>query len=269
MWKWCRPKKSQQLNLAPAGCVSIGISIHELGHALGMAHEHSRPDRDKFVTVDFSNVPSNKKHNFDKAPKGFTGEKYDLLSIMHYDAFAFAVNPKKPSILQNDKSSTVEIGQRTGLSRYDIKQLEWMYKPEQSKCKGATGLSSEKGCINKLDDNGKDVCSGLTKCSSNTVEFCCGCGGGLEVLCYKDQPCPKTPALPPPADDQCILDKTAAYKHAYPCVFANGCAHAVKLKCPSGCSYVISEGKNKPRVQQCDGGVDTGICQGKCQVSKA
>lgn len=43
----------------PVGCVTgaaAGILMHEIGHALGLIHEHKRPDRNAFVTVNTPNI---------------------------------------------------------------------------------------------------------------------------------------------------------------------------------------------------------------------
>ena len=37
-------------------CDKFGIIIHELGHVLGFWHEHTRPDRDKHVTIVRENI---------------------------------------------------------------------------------------------------------------------------------------------------------------------------------------------------------------------
>ena len=47
---------SQDISIAP-GCNGL-IPVHEIFHALGRWHEQSRPDRDNFVTVNLSNVPT-------------------------------------------------------------------------------------------------------------------------------------------------------------------------------------------------------------------
>ena len=48
-------------NLQEPMCLCVGTVIHELGHALGMNHEQSRPDRDQYVTVHWNNVRPGKE----------------------------------------------------------------------------------------------------------------------------------------------------------------------------------------------------------------
>ena len=109
----------QELNLQDGGCFSARYSsnkfslsliqqnvlsslstiVHEFVHALGAFHVHSRSDRDKYVTVDFSNIKKGKEHNFKKHANCPTyGTPYDPMSLMHYEHYAFAIDRKKSTI---------------------------------------------------------------------------------------------------------------------------------------------------------------------------
>lgn len=78
--------KKQEVNLA-AGCVTFGIVQHEFLHALGLLHEQSRPDRDNFVVIDFSNIPAKNRHNFEIASTSATlGGSYDY-GKLYFDSF--------------------------------------------------------------------------------------------------------------------------------------------------------------------------------------
>ena len=63
--------------------------MHEIGHALGIYHEHQRPDRDDFVTVMWENIPEDDQFNFEKQTTPHVtqnGNPYAYNSIMHYGA---------------------------------------------------------------------------------------------------------------------------------------------------------------------------------------
>lgn len=80
------------------------IIIHEILHALGMFHEQSRPDRDKFINVLLNNlIDSSLSHNFDKVTKNYiTIGSFDFNSIMLYNSYAFSKSSSHPTMLNKN-----------------------------------------------------------------------------------------------------------------------------------------------------------------------
>ncbi|CAL1537018.1 unnamed protein product [Lymnaea stagnalis] len=115
-------------------CRNTGIILHELGHAIGFWHEHTRPDRDQYVDIILENVIENKEGNFNKMkPEEVFSleEKYDFDSIMHYGRNTLARNAYKDTIVPKrlpGSAQRPDIGQRSKLSPGDIRQTNKLYK---------------------------------------------------------------------------------------------------------------------------------------------
>ena len=97
----------QRINAGPH--CGAGGTVHEILHAAGFVHEHTRPDRDAFVSVIFSNILPDKAHNFTKRSTALNIGPYDFGSIMHYPSNAFAYNPAYPTITRIG-GSTANLG---------------------------------------------------------------------------------------------------------------------------------------------------------------
>ncbi|CAG7709682.1 unnamed protein product [Allacma fusca] len=144
-------KIGQEVTLNRAvGCVTKGIVIHELVHAIGFWHEQSRTDRDDYVTVNLDHVPEENRHNFVKytTQEAFDfGVPYDFDSVMHYSNRAFVneegLRKGVKSIVP--KKYGVKIGQRTHLSRWDALKINRMYEcPEEIPVTTTTTESSRR-----------------------------------------------------------------------------------------------------------------------------
>jgi hypothetical protein len=72
----------------------VGAGIHELGHAIGMDHEHNANDRDNFINLNLNNVLPEKRFNFNKRTTNYYQiGAVDFQSVMIYDSQAFASSP--------------------------------------------------------------------------------------------------------------------------------------------------------------------------------
>lgn len=119
----------QELSLNKNKCLKKGIVVHELLHALGYVHMHSRPNRDKYVKILWKNINPTFFREFDRvSPEFFNyyGTPYDYLSIMHYGAHAASKNGGL-TIVPKDSSYVNVIGQRDGLSEGDIRRINNKY----------------------------------------------------------------------------------------------------------------------------------------------
>ena len=101
---------------------STGNIVHEIGHVLGLRHEHTRYDRNSFVKITAANILPGKENNFAQPAAGDSINigAYDFGSIMHYPSNAFAVDPTKDTITPlMPLPAGVVMGQRNALSAGD------------------------------------------------------------------------------------------------------------------------------------------------------
>ena len=72
-------------------CINqIGTALHEIGHALGLRHEHQQPDRDEYVVIRRENIRKVGGAGYADPFAKVThmnsyGIPYDMSSVMHYD----------------------------------------------------------------------------------------------------------------------------------------------------------------------------------------
>jgi hypothetical protein len=106
--------------------------MHEMGHAIGLAHEMVRTDRWKFIdSINGSNIIPNgdvlKQFSIPYGSNVSDILDYDYCSIMHYSPFEFAKNKSEPVFEVTNKSSESCVGQRNHLSDGDIASVKFLY----------------------------------------------------------------------------------------------------------------------------------------------
>ncbi|XP_065321720.1 bone morphogenetic protein 1-like isoform X1 [Gordionus sp. m RMFG-2023] len=127
-----RGKGSQALSIGK-NCDKFGIVVHEIGHVIGFWHEHTRPDRNDNVQINYENILAGQEYNFKEKQSSEVnslGEPYDFGSIMHYARNTFSKSTYLDTILPRfpgKDGKRPEIGQRIHLSEGDIRQANKLY----------------------------------------------------------------------------------------------------------------------------------------------
>jgi hypothetical protein len=104
--------------------------VHEIGHAVGLLHEHTRSDRDNWITVKWENVNDEGKDELltyaTKYPwyGTFGNEPVDFKSVMIYSATAYSKNGQA-TMVRKDNGSTWPA--QDELSGTDVNTVERMY----------------------------------------------------------------------------------------------------------------------------------------------
>ena len=86
---------TQKIQLSDVQCYTKAKIAHEIYHAIGFYHEHTRIDRDLYVNVNYNCARNDIKHNYYVQPKSETyGLPYDGKSIMHYKTTQGSTDPE-------------------------------------------------------------------------------------------------------------------------------------------------------------------------------
>lgn len=116
-------------NITVGNNCSAGNTIHEIGHAVGLFHEQSRMDRDRYITINYQNVQRGRDINFQTyGQMRISGQEFtthlDFQSIMMYGSYAFSKNGRPTMVKKNGRAFGI---QRSWLSAGDIIGIDAMY----------------------------------------------------------------------------------------------------------------------------------------------
>ncbi|XP_042876497.1 astacin-like metalloprotease toxin 2 [Penaeus japonicus] len=109
------------------GCRFPGKIMHEILHAAGFLHEHTRPDRGSYLEVKWQNIRDDARKNYGIDMRYSTLDiPYDYKSIMHYGRHTFAKTPRHPTLVPKLPVAGDLGGSK--LSHLDIRRINTFYE---------------------------------------------------------------------------------------------------------------------------------------------
>ncbi|KAL3847255.1 hypothetical protein ACJMK2_018176 [Sinanodonta woodiana] len=230
----------QALNLDQNGCRWRGLYLHEIGHAIGLVHEHQLPVRDNFIKIQWQNVQAGLEFCFDKysvEAVDMMNVSYEYSSVMHYGVTAFSKDGRAKTILVTDKKIEEKIGAvyMKELSYTDVEIVNKMYRCSAS-C--PTNIRCYNGYV---DENCRCVCK-------DGSEACMEGKPGLDATCgantYGD-------------DWQCAVWAKSGQCETNPNFMNKACARACG---PCGVGKTYDGCSNRYLNEKCRKWADEGDC---------
>ncbi|PWN61640.1 M12 family metallopeptidase [Chryseobacterium viscerum] len=104
--------------------ISVGSVIHEMGHSVGLYHEHTRKDRDQYVKILWNNIQDGQAYNFNIYNSGTDIGPFNINSVMMYWPTSYSKNGQATITRANNTSFTYN---RTGFTTGDTNTINAMY----------------------------------------------------------------------------------------------------------------------------------------------
>ena len=111
-----------QNNIDPTGEI-----IHEIGHTIGLVHEHSRRDRDEYIIINLLNIQVGYRDQYKIDNKSFYYGPFDFKSIMlYYPYSSFAIHQQEKVMWKKIDNSVWPVN-REKLSQGDKDMINELY----------------------------------------------------------------------------------------------------------------------------------------------
>ncbi|XP_052679329.1 meprin A subunit beta-like isoform X2 [Crassostrea angulata] len=112
--------------------------VYNLARILGLPDEHTRPDRDKYLTIHWDNISKDtyayRSNLYNKSTPDFWDNihnmPYDYTSVTHVRPFEHALDSRKPTV--STKYPGVYFGDHMNLSVIDVQKIRKLYHCQQN-----------------------------------------------------------------------------------------------------------------------------------------
>lgn len=93
----------KNMQMSVGSICNKGTVVHLLGHAIGLPHQHSRPDRDNHLFIQYHNTALEDVLYLNY--KGYDACPYDYGSVMHFDTYGLSYNGESVFLGKTEKEA--------------------------------------------------------------------------------------------------------------------------------------------------------------------